>query len=41
MVFDPENPPAKVYVGPFFPGNEAHKSFPGAPTWVVLGGGKK
>ena len=34
--FWPKNPPENVYVGPsfaFFPRNEAHELFPGAPKW--------
>ena len=43
-LFDPQSPPEKVYVGPFwrpFPGNEAHKLFSGGPKLGVSGGGLK
>ena len=41
--FSPENPPEKVFVGPFFAffsGNEAHKLFLGAQNVFAWVGGK-
>ena len=42
-LFDTQNRPKKVYVGPLFsfPGNEARKLFSGGRKWGALGGGKK
>ena len=43
-LFGSQNPPEKVYVGPFFrpfPGNEARNFFSGGRKWGVLGGSQK